>query len=398
MLSLSIRRLGLFLGCVVLCLGLSACTAAPESKGRLIVWHTWEEAEAPIIEQILADFQRLHPNVEISVQRKAYDTVLDEFAEAARAGLGPDALIGLESVYAHLLYEEGLAADLSEAEVDWTLFHPATLQSVQRGRDVRVGVPLNAYVSVLFFNRSLIERPPTSLDELLAVSEEGVEVGLPTTFFASYWGITALDGSVFDGDTLSANTQASFSNWFNWLITFQQTPGAVLSPDVRALSDSFAQGDIALLVANSLELASLEEKLGSANVGVATLPGFPQAQPFSNVELIVINSASVQMEAAALLSNFMGNAAQQRKLARSTSGRAPVNREVNLNPTLFPRVSMILRQNQAAVVPTRQQDELINQLIVAADPIFQQVVEGLIAPTAGAQRIVDAVNSAEEGQ
>lgn len=395
---LSTHQLGILLGCAILCLGLVSCTTSPAATRRLIVWHTWDEAEAPIIEELLADFQRLNPDIQISVERKAYTTVLDEFAEASKAGLGPDVLIGLESVYAHLLYENGLVANLNEANIDWSVFDPATLQSVQRGNDVRVGVPINAYVSVLFFNRSLIEEPPDSFEALQSVSEEGVKVGLPTTFFAGYWGITGVGESVFDGDALAGDSEASLSKWLEWLVAFQQTPGAVLSPDIRALVNSFAQGDIALLAMDSLELAALEEQLGSEQVGIATMPGFPKSQPFSNVELIVVNSASVQTEAAALLINFMSNEAQQRKLARSTSGRAPVNRAVSLNPTLFPRVSVILRQNKAAVVPTTRQDHLINRLIVTADPIYQQVLEGLITPAEGAQRIVDAVNGSKAGQ
>lgn len=391
------HRNWVFFCLIVLYLGLVACAPSQPVKGRLIVWHTWDEAEAPVIEQVLADFRRLHPEIQISVERKEYATVLDEFAEASRAGLGPDVLIGLESVYAHLLYQNGLAANVNKIDIDWTVFEPGTLQSVQRGNDARVGVPLNAYVSVLYFNRSQIDTPPDSFEALQAVSEKGIKVGLPATFFASYWGITGLGGSVFDGDALSANSQAGIANWLDWLVAFQQTPGAVLSSDTRALVDSFVRGDIALLVMDSLELASLEERMGREQFGVATLPGFPHAQAFSNVELIVVNSASVQTEAAAQLSNFLSNAAQQRKLARTTSGRAPVNRAVSLNPTLFPRISAISQQNRTSVVPTTVQDGLINRLIVEADPIYQQVLEGLITPDAGAQMIIDTVKNDRDG-
>jgi maltose-binding protein MalE len=339
----------------------------------------------------------LYPEIQISVERKRYATVIDEYAEASQAGLGPDVLIGLESVFAHLLYKNGLVANLNQSDIDWSVFNPATLQSVQRGADVRVGVPINAYVSVLFFNQSLVEAPPVSLADLQAMSEAGVTVGVPTTFFASYWGIAGVGQSLFEGDALAEGSEASIAEWLAWLVAFEQTPGAVLSPDIRALVDSFAQGDIAMLVMDSLELAVLEEQLGREQVGVALIPGTPQSQPFSNVELIVVNSASVQGEAAALLTNFMSNEAQQRKLARSTSGRAPVNRVVNLNPTLFPRVSVILQQNQTAVVPTTRQDDLINRLIVAADPIYQQVLEGFISPLTGAELIIEAVNNSETG-
>ena len=391
------RRFWELLCLIGLGLGLVACAPSPQTTGRLVVWHTWSEAEAPIIEQMLADFQKLNPDIRLSVERKEYTTVLDEFASASQAGLGPDVLIGLEGVFAHLLYQNGLVANLNGIGINWDVFDPATLQSVQRGSDVRVGVPLNAYTSVMYYNRSLIEKPPESLEALRAASAEGIKIGLPATFFAGYWGITGLGGTVFDGDELGADSQTSIANWLDWLVAFQQTPGAVLSPDIRALVDGFARGDIALLVTDSIELASLEEKLGSEQLGVAKIPGFPGAQPFSNVELIVVNSASVQTEAAVRLSNFMSNAAQQRKLARTSSGRAPVNRAVSLNPILFPRVSVISGQNQAAVVPTTVQDGFINRLIKEADPIYQQVLEGLVTPSAGAQMIIDAVRSGRDG-
>ncbi|MCB0036678.1 MAG: extracellular solute-binding protein, partial [Anaerolineales bacterium] len=313
------------------------------------------------------------------------------FAAASSAGLGPDVLIGIETVFAHRLYDSGFLANLDETAVDWTVFERSTLQAVQRGADVRIGVPLNAYVNVMFYNRALIEEAPQSFEALQAVSENGRKVGLPARFYFSYWGIGGLDGSVFEGNELAETSATGMQNWLEWLVAFQQTPGAVLSPDTAALADSFARGDLALLVADSLKLATFEEQLGSEQLGVATIPNFPAAQPFSNVELMVVNSASVQLEAAARLSNFMSNEAQQRKLARTTSGRVPVNRSVTLNPTLFPRVSVILEQNQAAVVPTKQQDDLLNLLINAADPVYQLVLEGIVTPEEGAEMIVDEV-------
>lgn len=388
---LSLQRWGWVLLCLSLCLGLAGCTSGRPVTGRLIIWHTWDEAEAPILEQVLADFQQLHPDIQLSVERKAYDTVLNEFAAASSAGLGPDVLIGIETVFAHRLYDSGFLANLDETAVDWTVFERSTLQAVQRGADVRIGVPLNAYVNVMFYNRSLIEDVPQSFEALQTVSENGRKVGLPARFYFSYWGIGGLDGSVFEGNELAETSATGIQNWLEWLVAFQQTPGAVLSPDTGALADSFARGDLALLVADSLKLATFEEQLGSEQLGVVTIPNFPAAQPFSNVELMVVNSASVQLEAAARLSNFMSNEAQQRKLARTTSGRVPVNRSVTLNPTLFPRVSVILEQNQAAVVPTKQQDDWLNLLITAADPVYQLVLEGIVTPEEGAEMIVDEV-------
>jgi len=377
-------------------LGLAACAFPPTTGQGLIVWHTWSEAEAPVIEQVLVDFQRLHPEVRVSVERKPYTTALDEFAAASHAGLGPDVLIGVESVYAHLLNENGLATNLRAVAIDWTRFDANTLLSVEGQSRTRVGAPLNAYVGILFYNPTLIDAPPKTLADLMAMSQQGVKVGIPTTFFAGYWGITGLGGTVFDGDALGPDAEASLATWLTWLVTFQQTPGAVLSPDMRALVDGFARGDIALLAANSLELASLKERMGSDGVAVAPIPGFPQARPFSNVEVMVMNSASVQHEAVALLINFMTNETQQRKLARSTSGRAPVNRKVGrLNETLYPHVSVILKQNRAAVVPTTGQDRLINHLIVAADPVYQQVLEGVLSPEDGAREIVALVSKEE---
>lgn len=389
-----IWRLGL-----VLVLWLTACSRGSGTlpSGRLLVWHTWNEAEAPIIEQLLADFERLHPGVHLTVVRKPYDTALEAFAQDAQAGLGPDVLIGLESVYARLLYEHGLVADLSASEVDWQLFDPRALQSVQV-EDARVGAPLNAYVHVLFYNRALLPAPPASLDEVQRLAGQGVNIGIPTTFFASYWGITALGGSVLDGDGLGEASTPAIARWLTWLAAFRQTPGAVLSPDMRALVEGFAQGKMAALVANSLDLAYLEAQLGAENLAVATLPGYPVAQPFANVEVMVVNSASTQTQAAAALINFLSNETQQRKLARSTAGRAPVNRRVSqLNPTLYPRVSVVLEQARAAVVPTAAQDQVLNRLIPVADPIYQQVLEGILSPDEGAQQIVDALKQKENG-
>ena len=61
----STHRLGFALIFIILAFGLTACTASPPVTGRLIVWHTWDEAEAPIIEQLLDDFQRINPDIHL---------------------------------------------------------------------------------------------------------------------------------------------------------------------------------------------------------------------------------------------------------------------------------------------------------------------------------------------
>ena len=385
------RRVFLLLMIVLALVLLSACSGASPTTGRLIVWHTWNEVEAPIIEQVLEDFQGLHPDIKLSVERIEYTTAFSTYVQAARAGLGPDVMIGLESVYGHVLYENALTANARETAIDWSLFDPATLQSVQRDDATFVGVPINAYVSILFYNTELVDQPPTTLDELRATSEEGIKVGLPTTFFDSYWGVAGLGGSVFDGESFADESETALRAWLEWLVALQDTPGAVLSQDIRALVNGFSRGDLGVLVVTSLDLPGIEEALGAEQVNVALLPGYPTAQPFSNVEVMVINRASVQTQAAAELINFVSNSAQQRKLAQSTSGRVPINPTVRLNPVLFPRVSVILQQNQTAVIPTTQQDTLINQLITNANPIYQQVLEGVISPEEGARLIVEAV-------
>lgn len=397
--ALSLRNFRLAVGLLVLLFSLAACSPSSTRNGRLIIWHTWDdESEAAIIDQILADFQRIHPDIQISVESKDFNTVLDEYASASRAGLGPDVLIGVEAVFAHVLYERGLISDLSGEGVNWNNFTPATLQAVQGNDGVRVGVPVNAYVSVLFFNPETIEQPPESFDDLIVASGEGLQVGLPTSFFASYWGITGLGGDLFDGDSLAAEGQDGLEAWLAWLTEFQQNPGAVLSSDERGLADGFARGDLDILVANSLELAPFVQQMGQENLRVATLPGTPDTRSFSNIELIVVNSASVQMEAATRLTNFMSNDAQQRKMARSISGRAPVNKNVTLNETLFPEVSLITQQYQSAVVPSTGQDDMLNILIPAANPVYQQVLEGLLTPSEGASQIYETALSQMEGR
>jgi maltose-binding protein MalE len=169
---------------------------------------------------------------------------------------------------------------------------------------------------------------------------------------------------------------------------------------MRALVDGFERGDLAILVADSLQLAHIEETAQDPDsLGIAPIPGYPTSQPFSTVELVVVSSASTQKDVAALLINFLANETQQRRFARSISGRVPVNRQViQLDPTLYPRASAILQQARASIVPTVAQDQLLNALILSADPVYQQVLEGILSPQEGAQQIIETLKSDPNGK
>ena len=50
-----------------------------ELSGRITLWHSWSEEDAVILEEALAQFQEIHPNVHIVPVAFPEDQILDEF-------------------------------------------------------------------------------------------------------------------------------------------------------------------------------------------------------------------------------------------------------------------------------------------------------------------------------
>src|SRR5690606_14206265 len=148
----------------------------------------------------------------------------------------------------------------------------------------------------------------TTLADLMAQAQAGVEVGLNTSFENAFWGIRAFGGRLFDEEGQAILDEGGFANWLTWLKNAQDVPAFILSNDRAALRTLFAEGKRGYLIDSSLASRDLQTDgemaedteaddaggISPAAIGVRPLPDSPTGSPgpFLGVEALLFSAAS----------------------------------------------------------------------------------------------------------
>jgi maltose-binding protein MalE len=305
--------------------------------------------------------------------------------------MGPDLLIA-PARWAQALVEAGVIQPLSEQTVDTSIYLP-TLVDHLHYQDKLYALPLSAHTYALYYNKTMVAEPPTTLTDLLNRAGGGHPVALETTFYGAFWGIQA-SGGQFDPRERVILDEKSVADWLTWLTRAQANPNIILSRDEELLYTLFREGQVAYYVGGSDRLLALQQALGPEAVGVAPLPGSLNnpAGPFLQAEALMFNTASTPAQTAVALelARFLTNEAQQTKLARQ-AGRIPANALVRIDPRVFPAVAGFIDQTKTAVpLPLTPSG---GQALVQGDLTYVQTLEGILEPADAAQILVNQFNN-----
>ncbi len=374
---------------------LAACSSRGDNalRGSVLVWHSWEEEQAAVLDTVLENFVELNPDVNINTIYIPADRLLERYEVAAEAALGPD-LVLAPSSFIRPLAEAGLIQPIGDlvGEAERDRYLPVALETV-RYDDALYGLPESLRLMGLFYNKRLVTTPATTLDELEQQANQGRRPGLSTNFVDAFWGVQAFGGQLFDENGAAVLDRGGFANWLDWLKTAQENPNFVLSRNPASLTTLFAEEEIAYLVNEPDVLADLQERMGESVVGVAPLPSGPigSAGPFveSNAFLFNIASSARQRELAVDLALFITNAEQETLLMRR-AGRIPANRRVRVNPRVDTVAYSFFSQARSAVPLTNS--ARIQPVLERGEITYNQVLQGVIEPLEAAQQLTQAVN------
>jgi maltose-binding protein MalE len=296
-------------------------------------------------------------------------------------------LIGVSSDQAEAWLADGLLLDLNKTEVDTAGLMPAGLEAASVD-DQLIGLPFTAFTTIMYYNRSLLGAPPLTLDGLIEQAEMGTIIAIPVDFMGSYWGIRAFGGRAFDEDgQVALNQNDALVNWLDWLAAAEWYEPILISTDYNSLAERFARGQVALFMGNSADLSQLGQALGD-DLRVSPLPGYPEAGAFMTVELMVINSASAQVDLAVSLFEFLTNPIQQRQLSIRSSGRIPLSQEVRLNQRLYPIAATLQSQSRRSEMILPANKARLAVLTAKAPSLYRQVLEGVVTPEEAADLLL----------
>ncbi|MBP7963320.1 MAG: extracellular solute-binding protein [Caldilineaceae bacterium] len=309
-------------------------TPGPEGMtGKLVIWHSWSQADGDALAQMLTAAQAAYPTLQIDTLFVAIDNVPQAYADAVLAGGGPDLLLAPDWWTPDLI-SAGVLAPLDNyvTQTDRESYWPATLNSLTENGSL-YGLPTNYELVSLYVNKSLLaDTPlPATTDDLLTLAAQNpaLGIGLYANLFHLSWGIPAYGGALFDADNRAILDQTpGTADYLGWLQQAAATPGIFVEQDYGALIDRFKKGEFAFFVDGPWSAAELRQALGDS-LTVAPLPAGPAgpAQPWLGVDAIFVNPtvSQAQQWQAVTLARFLTDA-QNGGILAQVAGRLPANR------------------------------------------------------------------------
>ncbi|MFY8150067.1 MAG: extracellular solute-binding protein [Prochlorococcaceae cyanobacterium] len=287
------------------------------------------------VEELSRAFRTVHPEVNIQVQLFRSDTLIPHLRSRVRSGLGPDILL-VSGLFANDLNQLGLTSPATLTAAEWNQINPSAMERLRLPNGQISGVPALFHPELACFNRSRLRSSPTTLDELLQRSAQGLRVGLGAHPFSIYWTAGSLGANdalvaAARGEALTPEQRLRLRGWVQWLQGASLQQRVTLFSDQNQVLKEFRRGQLDWISCNSIALPNLRAQMGS-RLGVATLPSGPGGEPtpVSRERVMVFGrgSSPEQRRIAEAMVRFTINPLIQRTLTLDTMAVLPVNRFV----------------------------------------------------------------------
>lgn len=278
------------------------------------------------VEGLVADFEKLHPNISIQpVYTGDYATTVTKALTAFRGGNAPQiAVIG--DIEAYSLIDAGAILPVSDLANDqagkaWIdSFYPAFIRKIQ-GKVW--GIPFQRSTVVLYWNKQAFQQaglngdtPPANWQQVVdfgqklvirdgnAVKQWGIEIPSTPIGYWTFQGIAATNGSHLDngkGTAVTFNTPANVEalTWLTDLAQkYQVSPKGAITWSTTP--QDFIDGKTAMMVTTTGNLTTVREN-AKFPFGVAMLPEKTQrGSPTGGGNLYLFNGTSPAQQQAAV--------------------------------------------------------------------------------------------------
>lgn len=363
---------------------LVSCQSTPQDegtlRGRVTLWHSWPPVQAVVLENALAEFQEIHPEVKVITVALPEEQLLNEFIKAGANGLGPGLLIGRDE-WIRDLADTGLIRPVSSEDIIPEL-RDSPVRSLTEYEGQFYGVPFSLAPRALYYNKSMITEPPATLEAMLQQADAGNRVAFVPRFEEAYWGIQAFGQGLFDDEGRFTLADSGFEQWLGWLNAAQHAPGVILNIDDDSLLELFASQQIAYYVAGPEKQGRITEIIGEGfEFGVSPLPSGPYGSsgPLLSAETILLYAYASpdQSRSAHALAAFLINQQQSIRFMRDL-GRVPANPAVQVDRRIYPIVNGFSQQAKTAVVIPNEIPR--NLLVYAGNRAYVSVLSGGLSP------------------
>lgn len=244
-------------------------------KGKVTLWLSWDPLELATLQQVITVFQERYPEVTFAI---AYYP--EEEFRAAVAGVALEenapSIFFAPSNWGPKLWQDGVIMDLTtiaDVELQATI-NPLAWSQVEYD-SVILGLPIEMLGVFLFRNRSLVQEPAATLDELISVTqklkdERDIGAGLDYGFTFSVSQLAACDGNLLDENgELAVNNEIGIC-WLKLLRSLRDAGQVTFNTDDDL--HLFETGKSAWLIEKSSEVPHMEKVVGVNNIAVDPWP------------------------------------------------------------------------------------------------------------------------------
>lgn len=363
--------------------------AAPTGPGgEVTLWHAYQtgSAEEATLTVLIDNARAEYPDMTINVLQIPFDQIFNKWETEIAAGGGPDMFVAPNDDLGNLS-RAGLVDNLDSylaGKLDNVLQVAIDGMKVD---GVLYGVPESAKAVALYYNKSFVQTPPKTTDELLQM----VKDGQPMTFFIGAYHMFGWSG-VFGGQLLDADNkciadQGGWAEALAYLLELKDA-GATFDADYGVAEAPFRNGETAFFVNGPWALADYQADLGD-NLGVAPIPSATDsANPLNGIDGFYINPYSENKDSAVALALFLTNK-ESSQVYTNQAGHVPIRDDVQPANDL----NAGFAQASSTGYPRPQSVEFSNFWTPFGD-MLTKVIEGISTPADGVKEACTAMNAA----
>jgi len=246
-------------------------------QGTVRIWHSWNELEVPVLDQIIKEFSAQYPNVYFDVLYIPIDNLRSRFEMAAMEGNAPDILLG-PADWAPGLYEAGFISELTgivDAQALEMLNQPALNAAIIN--DKLVGLPYSIRGTILFRNRNLIPDSAVTFDQLVYnanAAAKGDQIGamLDRSLLYSGANLEGIGGQMMDADGLPAFNNEKGLEWIELLERYKEAGPTDYFTEQDV--DLFKQGKVGIIVEGNWRMQEFSEAIGAESLSIDRWPEY----------------------------------------------------------------------------------------------------------------------------
>jgi multiple sugar transport system substrate-binding protein len=343
----------------------------------------------------IAGFERLHPNIKVSILNLSSDSTVAQQQEEHYflAGASTPDVVYTDVVWPATFARSGWLANLNKFHPDTSAYFPGQMATGQYNGGV-YAIPWFINAEGIYYRTDLIKTPPTSISQLVTdakaamAADPSLKEGLAfegANYEGSVTAFQSFGGQLGLTNLANINTPANVSAltfMYDAIHTYKIAPAAVTGWNEANVQAAWQSGQ-APFALNWPYLFQLSEAKGSSLAGKTGWIPFPSTSPHASLggDDLAVNAKSTHQAAAYEFIQYLDSSATQVHRA-ITAGDPPAVKPA-YNSALY-SAAPYYRQEQAVyrVVTPRPVTPVYPQISAQLQPMISSVLSGQQTPKA----------------